>query len=369
MARDKTRPGPLEDARRAATGWDWPELDAPASADCSWDELVADGANAAEIGLVVEDDRYASRGIDCLSRYLKDIGRYKLLTREDEVALGERIAAATAARARVTAGDLTLEDAERMRFEEVIAAGEAAVRTLVEANLRLAVSIAARHRGRGLDFLDLIAHANRGLMRAAKKYDHTRGFKFSTYATWWIRQSIARGLADEGRLIRLPVHRHEIATRAFAAQAAFEARYGRAPSPAEAARLLDLSEREAARVLAETTRPVALPADPDTEFCARNRLTYEIEDEIVSRSCAAVIRAVLATLTPTEQVILERRFGFGTGSPETLAEIGRDLGVTRERIRQIETRALERLRHPSRLAVLATIADFEPQQQTKKKAS
>ncbi len=263
---------------------------------------------------------------DPVRMYLKEIGRVALLTAEEEVELAKRI----------EAGD------------------EEARRDLAEANLRLVVSIAKRYVGRGMLFLDLIQEGNLGLLKAVEKFDYRKGYKFSTYATWWIRQAITRSIADQARTIRIPVHMVETINKLMRISRQLLQEYGREPSIEEIAEAMDITEDKVREILKIAQEPVSLETPIGEE--EDSHLGDFIEDEDVLAPIDAVsfyllkeqLEDVLGTLTPREERVLRLRFGLDDGRPRTLEEVGQEFGVTRERIRQIEAKALRKLRHPSR---------------------
>ncbi len=277
----------------------------------------------------VEIDLSIPEGIsvdDPVRMYLKEIGRVSLLTAEEEVELAKRI----------EKGD------------------EQAKRRLAEANLRLVVSIAKRYVGRGMLFLDLIQEGNLGLLKAVEKFDYRKGYKFSTYATWWIRQAITRAIADQARTIRIPVHMVETINKLVRVQRQLVQEYGREPTIEETARAMDMSEDKVREIMKVAQEPVSLETPIGEE--EDSHLGDFIEDEDVLAPADAVsfhllkeqLEGVLDTLTPREEKVLRLRFGLDDGRSRTLEEVGQVFGVTRERIRQIEAKALRKLRHPSR---------------------
>ncbi len=318
---------------------------------------------------------------DPVRMYLYEIGRVPLLTQEEEIALGTRIQRAKKAKEELEAG---VDDPERRaELERIIADGEEAKKQLAQANLRLVVSVAKRYLGRGMSFLDLIQEGNLGLLRAVEKFDPTLGYKFSTYATWWIRQAISRAIADQARTIRIPVHMVDTINRLIHAQRRLTQQLGRDPTPEELALemgYLEPEEREAVEWALNTGQPL----DPALERKLRRaaqkvqriqRVAQEpmsletpigdeeesslmdfVEDaslptpgDEASRSLLKEqMRDVLKALTQREREVLELRFGLKDGRAYTLEEVGQMLGVTRERVRQIEAKALRKLRHPQR---------------------
>ncbi|CAN5185089.1 RNA polymerase sigma factor RpoD [soil metagenome] len=305
------------------------------------------------------DDRFVHERLDELSRrtatsdpvrmYLEEIGRVPLLTAEEEVDLAKRVEAGLAATALLSG------DGERAAtLREIAQRGELCRRRLVESNLRLVVSIAKRYMGRGLLFLDLIQEGNLGLIRAVEKFDYTRGYKFSTYATWWIRQAITRAIADQARTIRIPVHMVETMNRVLRVQRRLHQELGREPTLEEIGREVELAPERVAEILKISQEPVSLETPVGEE--EDSDLGDFIEDTAavvpVDAATFALLReqvaGVLHTLTEREQRVIQLRFGMLDGQPRTLEEVGAEFGVTRERIRQIESKTLAKLRHPSR---------------------
>ncbi len=301
----------------------------------------------------------ALRSTDSVRVYMQEIGRVPLLTGAEEVRLAEKIAQGVAAEDELAlhAAAETLESIEparRSRLERSVRIGEAAKNDLTQANLRLVVSIAKRYSGRGIPLLDLIQEGNLGLMRAVEKFDHLKGFKFSTYATWWIRQSITRAIADQARTIRIPVHMVEIMNRVRREQRRLTQEYGREPSMEELAETCDLSPERVEELLKIAQDPLSLDTPIGTEDDVS--LADFVEDSQAIRPVDAATRkmlgvevlAVLGQLSDREQEVVRLRFGLDDGRPRTLEEVGRTFGVTRERIRQIEAKTLAKLRHPQR---------------------
>jgi RNA polymerase primary sigma factor len=280
----------------------------------------------ADLGDANEPPETIERNREILSLYLQDIARVKLLTAEQEQSLARR----------VQAGDTQAE------------------RELVEANLRLVVSIAKKYTNRGLQFLDLIQEGNIGLMKAVDKFEYKRGYKFSTYATWWIRQAITRAIADQARTIRIPVHMIETINKLIRTSRALVQELGREPSSEEIAKRMDIPVSKVRKVLKIAQEPISLETPIGEE--EDSHLGDFIEDRNVVSPSEAVINinlkeqteALLKTLTPREEKVIKMRFGLGDGSEHTLEEVGQSFAVTRERIRQIEAKALRKLRHPSR---------------------
>ena len=288
---------------------------------------------------------------DLVRIYLREIGRVPLLTAEAEVELAKSIEAGLFADEKLQGG-FPLMDAAGAELAQLTADGIQAKQRLIEANLRLVVSIAKRYIGRGLVFLDLIQEGNLGLIRAVEKFDYTKGYKFSTYATWWIRQAITRAIADQARTIRIPVHMVETINKMARVQRQLHQDLGREASSAEIAAEMGLSQARVAEIQRIAQEPVSLQA-PIGEEDSNLGDFIEDADAVVPMEAAAFImlqdqlEQILHNLTPREQKIIQLRFGLMDGHPRTLEEVGREFGVTRERIRQIESKTLSKLRHPS----------------------
>jgi RNA polymerase primary sigma factor len=293
-------------------------------------------------------------GEDSVGMYLKEMSRVPLLGMDEEYALAVRIEDGCRSKSelmRLRGGRRTLE---RQRLEALVQDGLLARDHLIKANTRLVVSVAKRYMGRGVAFLDLIQEGNLGLMKAVEKYDVHRGFRFSTYATWWIRQTITRAIADQARTIRVPVHMTDRIRRMYKATHDLEQRLGRVPTTEELAGELGLDTRRVQWIMKVSWLPLSLesPVGDDEE----SELGMFIEDELSPTPMQSVYQGmlkdkvdeVLGTLTPREARVLRLRFGLDTGTPFTLEEVGEKFGLTRERIRQIENKALRRLRHPRR---------------------
>jgi RNA polymerase primary sigma factor len=297
------------------------------------------------------EDPYAGGVGDSVRMYLQEIGETDLLTMQEEVWLSTRMERGKAAEARMA--EAKLDEATRASLAADKADGDAARAHLIQANLRLVVSVAKKYVGRGLSFLDLIQEGNIGLMKATDKFDYHRGFKFSTYATWWIRQAITRAISDQSRTIRLPVHVGETINRVKKTSHRLQQILEREPSQEEIARAMDISDDKVRQVLDVSRHPVSLEAPVGSEGDAF--LGDFIEDETMpaplelasQQLLKAQIGDALDKLSDRERKIIVLRYGLDDGRFRTLEEVGRDFGITRERIRQIEAKALRKLRHPS----------------------
>jgi RNA polymerase sigma factor (sigma-70 family) len=304
------------------------------------------------------------RGVsaDLVRAYLNGIGRTKLLTAEQEVSLAKRIEAGLFAEERLTTGD-DLDPTLRADLRTVMTEGRAAKNHLLEANLRLVVSIAKRYTGRGMAFLDLIQEGNLGLIRAVEKFDYAKGYKFSTYATWWIRQAITRAMADQSRTIRIPVHMVEQVNRMVRVRRELSATLGHEPSVGEVATALGIEEYQVLELMSYDREPVSLDQavgeDGESalgDFVARVDPGAEPGDAVSLGMLRSEVEIVLATLSQREQEVIRLRFGLDDGRQRTLDEVGREFGLSRERIRQIEKITLHKLRHPSRARRLEAYA-------------
>ncbi|WP_438803085.1 RNA polymerase sigma factor RpoD [Frankia tisae] len=291
---------------------------------------------------------------DPVRMYLKAIGKVRLLGAAEEVDLAKRIEAGLFASEKLAASARRISPQRRRDLEAVERDGQVAKRALVEANLRLVVSVAKRYVGRGMLLLDLIQEGNLGLIRAVEKFDYTKGYKFSTYATWWIRQGVSRALADQARTIRVPVHMAETINRTTRIQRQLVQSLGREPSPEEIAEQMDLSPEKVREVLEVARMPVSLDALVGADTDAHVGDFIEDADAVVPFDAVSSvllreqIDSILRTLSDRDKKIIELRFGLADGRPRTLDEVGREFGVSRERIRQLESRTLSKLRHPSR---------------------
>ncbi len=392
---------PLEELAEVVADLDaLPDIPVLETAETTLPELTREGGLEAAVAEeytkpvheILEDAGSVS---DPVRQYLQEIGRHPLLTQEQEIAIAKRIKAGQEAAADLTARAeeaglppeaflALLPDEERNRIEHIIRDGKKAERELVQSNLRLVVSVAKRYVGRGMSLLDLIQEGNLGLLRAVQKFDHTRGFKFSTYATWWIRQAIMRAIADQARTIRIPVHMVESINRVMRTQRELTQKLGRDPTPEEIAVEMDIIEPEEERTAirqalteGKTLNPTQKRALRRATAKVRNiiRMAQEpmsletpvgneensflgdfIKDETAPAPVDAAtqqllreqVEEILEELSERERKVLEMRFGLIDGRNRTLEEVGNEFGVTRERIRQIEAKALRKLRHPQR---------------------
>ncbi|MCE5203511.1 MAG: RNA polymerase sigma factor RpoD [Coriobacteriales bacterium] len=298
---------------------------------------------------------------DPVRMYLKEIGKVPLLTAKQEVDLAMKIEKgleATAALEEAAAKGIQLDKAEIRRLERIENIGLNAKKQLVEANLRLVVSIAKRYVGRGMLFLDLIQEGNLGLIRAVEKFDYGKGFKFSTYATWWIRQAITRAIADQARTIRIPVHMVETINKLIRVQRQLLQELGREPTPDEIGERMDMTADRVREILKISQEPVSLETPIGEEEDSQLGDFIEDSEAVVPPDAASFsmlqeqLTRVLDSLSERERKVIELRFGLEDGHPRTLEEVGREFGVTRERIRQIESKTLCKLRHPSRSSKL-----------------
>jgi RNA polymerase sigma factor (sigma-70 family) len=289
---------------------------------------------------------------DLVHLYLRDIGRHRLLTKEDECRLAQAVEAGREARDELAAG-AKASPARVRELRRTARAGDAAAETFVTANLRLVVSIAKRYQASDLPLLDLVQEGNLGLMHAVEKFDWRKGFKFSTYATWWIRQAITRGIANGGRTIRLPVNAGELLSQVTRARARLEAQLGRRPSVTELAGDLDVSADRVLDILRHVATPVSLSEPLRHDSDAELGDLVEDPGAVSPFEAAAAsmlpdhVATMLASLDDREQEIIRLRFGLDRGEPRTLEEVGTRFDLTRERIRQIEARAMSKLRHPT----------------------
>ena len=299
---------------------------------------------------------------DPVKDYLKQIGKVALLNAEQEVDLAKRIEAGLFAEEKIAAGGIK-DRKLRKDLEWIAEDGQRAKNHLLEANLRLVVSLAKRYTGRGMLFLDLIQEGNLGLIRAVEKFDYTKGYKFSTYATWWIRQAITRAMADQARTIRIPVHMVEVINKLARVQRQMLQDLGREPTPEELARELDMTPDKVVEVQKYGREPISLHTplgeDGDSEFgdLIEDSEAIVPSDAVSFTLLQEQLDSVLDTLSERERGVVRMRFGLTDGQPKTLDEIGQVYGVTRERIRQIESKTMSKLRHPSRSQVLRDYLD------------
>jgi RNA polymerase primary sigma factor len=346
-----------EPERTADSG---PEPADDADVDLADAEVMTLEAEADKLAEVDLDDQTPAMG-DSVHTYLKSIGRTSLLTAEQEVDLAKRIEAGLFAEHKLDTAT-GLDENFRRELELVAEDGRRAKAHMLEANLRLVVSVAKKYSDRGLSLLDVVQEGNLGLIRAVEKFDYTKGYKFSTYAMWWIRQAIQRGFADSARTIRLPVHVLEMLSKLSRVERDMHQRLGREPTPEELAVELDRTPDQIEELLRTSRQPISLDStigeDGETSI---GDLIEDVDapeaSELVDRQLMAEqLRSALDALTPREATIMAMRFGLYDGNPHTLDEIGRALGLTRERIRQLEKQSLSKLRHPSRAQPLLDFA-------------
>ena len=298
---------------------------------------------------------------DSVKIYLKQIGQVALLSSEEETKLAVQMGDAQAAKEALENPDLSKE--AREAYQAVYNQGMKARKRLIEANLRLVVSIAKKYVNKGMQFLDLIQEGNMGLMKAVEKFDYTKGFKFSTYATWWIKQSITRAIADQARTIRIPVHMVETINKAGRVSRQLLQELGREPTPDEIAERMGVPVEKINEIQKISQDPVSLEK-PIGEEEDSKMIDFIEDNDTPSPSALSEatmlndkLNEVLATLTPRENEVIRRRYGLDDGKPKTLEEVGREFNVTRERIRQIEAKALRKLRHPGRAKKLKDFLD------------
>ena len=331
-----------------------------ASGDFVWDEEESEALRQAR------KDAELTASADSVRAYLKQIGKVALLNAEEEVELAKRIEAglyATQLMAEFVEKGEKLPAAQRRDMSWICRDGDRAKNHLLEANLRLVVSLAKRYTGRGMAFLDLIQEGNLGLIRAVEKFDYTKGYKFSTYATWWIRQAITRAMADQARTIRIPVHMVEVINKLGRIQRELLQDLGREPTPEELAKEMDITPEKVLEIQQYAREPISLDQTIGDE--GDSQLGDFIEDSEAVVAVDAVsftllqdqLQSVLETLSEREAGVVRLRFGLTDGQPRTLDEIGQVYGVTRERIRQIESKTMSKLRHPSRSQVLRDYLD------------
>jgi RNA polymerase primary sigma factor len=313
--------------------------------DAKWDELPD------ALGIAISDLEVEASLDDPVRMYLREIGRVPLLSAEEEVRLAQRMERGKAERLKINPNHRIIED------------GEEAQRRLTEANLRLVVSVAKKYIGRGMSLLDLIQEGNIGLIRAVEKFDYTKGYKFSTYATWWIRQAITRAIADQARTIRIPVHMVETINRLIRISRRLLQDLGREPTSEEIAAQMDISPEKVREIIKVSQEPVSLETPIGEE--EDSHLGDFLEDHTALAPAEAAshqllkeqVEDVLDSLTERERKVLQLRFGLDDGRSRTLEEVGKEFHVTRERIRQIEAKALRKLRHPSRSRKLKDYLD------------
>jgi RNA polymerase primary sigma factor len=331
-----------------------------ASGDFVWDEEESEALRQAR------KDAELTASADSVRAYLKQIGKVALLNAEEEVELAKRIEAglyATQLMVEISERGEKLPAAQRRDMAWICRDGDRAKNHLLEANLRLVVSLAKRYTGRGMAFLDLIQEGNLGLIRAVEKFDYTKGYKFSTYATWWIRQAITRAMADQARTIRIPVHMVEVINKLGRIQRELLQDLGREPTPEELAKEMDITPEKVLEIQQYAREPISLDQTIGDE--GDSQLGDFIEDSEAVVAVDAVsftllqdqLQSVLETLSEREAGVVRLRFGLTDGQPRTLDEIGQVYGVTRERIRQIESKTMSKLRHPSRSQVLRDYLD------------
>jgi RNA polymerase primary sigma factor len=318
----------------------------------AWD---GDGDEAAALFRAAEEDADLTECSNVIAQdditglYLREIGRVSLLTAEQEVALGQRIEAGRIAHRRLKDGHLP---EERPELERAVMDGLAAREHLVCANFRLVVSVAKKYANRGVPFLDLIQEGNIGLMRAAKRFDHHLGLRFSTYATWWIRQAVTRAIADQGRTIRVPVHMSDQISKLLRTTNQLSQHLGREPDVGELAVAMDTPKRKVLQMIDAMRVPMSLdmPVGDEEESELGDFVADEgspMDDEIARSTLRDLLTTLVADLPPREARILQLRYGLVNGQVHTLEQVGNKLGVTRERVRQLEAQALRRLRHPT----------------------
>jgi RNA polymerase primary sigma factor len=343
----------LEEAFAALISAGIPYLDETAVGGPTEEELVEEEIEDETRPDISIDDNYLANidTDDTIGLYLKEVGRVPLLTAEEEVELAQRIERGRLAREELAKGNVSPR--RRHELQKLIEDGWAAREHLITANSRLVISVAKKYMGRGVPFLDLIQEGNIGLIRAAKKFDYRRGHKFSTYATWWIRQAVTRAIADQGRTIRVPVHMGDQINKLLRVQHQLTQRLGRDPSVEELANALEVPPQKVENMIQVARRPLSLETPTDDE--EDSVLGDFIQDEEVPAPDETAtynllrehLDSVLNSLPPREVRILQLRYGLLDGQAYTLEEVGRKMGVTRERVRQIEAQALSRLRHPA----------------------
>ncbi|MFN3704512.1 MAG: sigma-70 family RNA polymerase sigma factor [Thermoflexales bacterium] len=347
----------LEQIVRALEGAGVTVQDIDSDEDEDQDEY-ADDEDDGEPIYAPDDDLAHISTDDTIGLYLREMTRVPLLSNKEEVRLAKAISRGRVAEARLKARGHKLSEKQRKKIEAILEEARLAREHLIKANTRLVVSIAKRYMGRGVPFLDLIQEGNLGLMKAVEKFNYKLGFRFSTYATWWIRQTITRAIADQSRTIRVPVHMNDRIRRLYKAMREMEQVKGRQPTPRELAEELGVEPAQVEWMLKVSWQPVSLDQpigeDEDAEFGAfiEDETSPTPQQHVYEELLRSRIEEVLSTLTPREQRILRLRFGLVNGISYTLEEVGHKFGLTRERIRQIEAHALRRLRHPRRARLL-----------------
>ncbi len=344
----------LEEAFSALLSAGIPFMEDVATSEPSEDELAAEEAEAEteeDETLALEDYLANIDTDDTIGLYLKEVSRVPLLTAEEEVELAQRIERGRMAREELAKGKVSLR--RRTELRRLIEDGWAAREHLITANSRLVISVAKKYMGRGVPFLDLIQEGNIGLIRATKKFDYRRGHKFSTYATWWIRQAVTRAIADQGRTIRVPVHMGDQINKLLRVQHQLTQRLGREPSVEELADALEVPPKKVENMIQVARRPLSLetPTDDEEDSVLGDFIEDDEapppDDTATYNLLREHLGEVMNGLPPREVRILQLRYGLLDGQAYTLEEVGRKMGVTRERVRQIEAQALSRLRHPT----------------------
>ena len=341
------------------------EIESPVAEEV--EEVVVPGggfvlSNSEDDDIPTQSTTITGATADPVKDYLKQIGKVALLNAELEVELAKRIEAGLFAEEKLAGKRKLARDMER-DLKWVVKDGQKAKSHLLEANLRLVVSLAKRYTGRGMQFLDLIQEGNLGLIRAVEKFDYTKGYKFSTYATWWIRQAITRAMADQARTIRIPVHMVEVINKLARVQRQLLQDLGREPTPEELARELDMTPEKVVEVQKYGREPISLSTplgeDGDSEFGDLIEDTEAVvpADAVGFTMLQRELERILQSLHPREAGVIKSRFGLGDGVQKTLDQIGEEFGVTRERIRQIESKTMSKLRHPSRSQMLRDYLD------------
>src|SRR5215468_9590061 len=354
----------LEEAFSALLSAGIPFVEDATTAEPTEDELVAVEATEAEpeVDLALDDYLANIDTDDTIGLYLKEVSRVPLLTATEEVELAQRIERGRMSREELAKGNA--RPRRRIELRKLIEDGWAGREHLITANSRLVISVAKKYMGRGVPFLDLIQEGNIGLIRATKKFDYRRGHKFSTYATWWIRQAVTRAIADQGRTIRVPVHMVEVINKILRTQRLMVQELGREPTHEELARRVDMPAWKVRKALKIAQQPISLETpigdDGETTIASfiEDRRSANPADTAITNNLRELTEDVLSTLTPREKEIIKMRFGLDqSGEERTLEEVGKHFNVTRERIRQIEAKALAKLRHPSRSRRLRAFLD------------